>query len=928
MSDTEPASSEPKPGGPEEPAAAPEAVAGPAWPIPPGRALLLVLGWAIAVPFFLLPGPLTIEAPDIYGGFGLHIRIAAALALVGAAVGVARVWLAPRVHEAAPPSRAHAAADLVLAVLLCAGLGVGVVAVSGQVGAWMATRELLGADPIGPSWTPSPLAVVVVAAVTVRAGLDQRAGWALRLLVLGLLFGSVLAWLRVAFDLEVVRSAVPFEWGTIGACAVLCAAWGPIAGARWLPPAAWVTLALLLLGPVGYLAGADLVHGFGPAGQPPLLTWTSLGGLAGALGAGLVALQLSLAARACEPRGPLWLAPWSAAGHLALAALLAVASTDLIDYSTIFAESWAFLLEPVRGALQSRADPRELEPWIEQGWLLALVLGGLLAGTGVAVRRWVGGMLCLWGLLVLGQLADLTDQPAAWSSGRAGLLILPVALSWLWLLRSRWTPLAWAGLVGLMMAGPVLAWYFTANMVVRPLPASLLIGVGVVAGGLLVLPLALGGRSEPVGGDLRVTGLVFLSVAGVMPIYIGVCLGLYPGLSVAMALALAACSTALWLLARRRGKARLLYFFVAAWLFYYGCTAAMTWFKFGPSEEACRSVLAGSRARIVLDRYAEGGLYLDAQPYDVLPVARHGAVLATYKRIDGTAGFIELMEADRPSERSRMETWRGDRESPLWPERMEYDPVHDAVITQLLGTEDYALWDVRVKEPDGDDPRRLRIATKLEIGWEPGNPALDVERRRLVLTYVPNRNSDNPLFETFDLDGLSSTGSFTRYGARLEMSDFAAIDPDTGHWYVPAYYDAVRFVLVEFDDRTGLVRRQRETAFGSIGLAADRGRLYLTSSLAGGLYVFDLADLSIVQVLPAGRFPRDLVLDRQRQRLYVGGYADGVVYAWSTAGEELEPLYQVEVGSLLRGLGLEPETGRVYAASGCGLFEVGEEALR
>jgi hypothetical protein len=256
---------------------------------------------------------------------------------------------------------------------------------------------------------------------------------------------------------------------------------------------------------------------------------------------------------------------------------------------------------------------------------------------------------------------------------------------------------------------------------------------------------------------------------------------------------------------------------------------------------------------------------------------------------------------------------------------MEYDPQRDAVVTQLLGTEDYAIWDVRVKAPDFDDPRRLRAATKVQIDWEPGNPALDLARRRMVLTYVPNRVSDNPLFETFDLDSFSRLASYTRYGSRLEMSDFAAVDPDTGHWYVPAYYDAVRFVLVEFDVKTGLISRQRETAFGSIGLATEAGRLYLTSSLAGGLYVYDLADLSVTQVLPAGRFPRDLVLDRARHRLYVGGYADGIVRAWSTDGPELEPLFEVQVGSLLRGLGLEPETGRVFAASGCGLFEVAAE---
>ena len=894
--------------------------------IGPGRALLIVLAWAVAVPFFLLPGPLTIEAPDIYGGFGLHLQIAAALAMVGVSIGFARVWLTPRRDQAEPASRAWAAVDLALAFLLCGGLGVGVVAASGQAGAWLAGLEVLGGEPAEQPWRPSPLAVVVAASLVIRLGLDRRSGAALRLWTVGLLVGSAFAWIRVASDAGQLESVVPFEWAVIVVCAGLAVGWGPLGQPGRIPAALWILLAAALLALPGAAIAAEGVGRFGPEGDVvPWVDWRVLGAIGGAFSGALVGLQVALAAKGAGSGGARWRAGWDAVGHAGLAVLLFVAAPDLLDYSTIFAETWAFLLEPVWGPLQSRADPRGLEPWIEQGWLLALVLGGVLAGDGVAVRRWLGAMLGLWGLLVLGQVADLVGQPASWSSARAALVIAPLALTWLWLLRSRWTPVAWAGLIGLLAAGPVFAWYVTAAIIVRPISPTVLIVLGMAAAGPWVIPLALGRQPDRLGGDVRAVGLIFLSVAGVMPIYIGVCLGLYPGLTAMMALAATGGAVAIWLVARRKGRARPLIFFVAAWLFYYGCTAAMTWFKLGPSEEACRAALADSRARVLVDRFAEGGLYLDAQPYDILPLARHGVVLASYKRIDGKAGFIELVETERPSERSRLETWREAGEGPLWPERMEYDPARDAVVTQLLGTEDYAIWDVRVKPPDGDDPRRLRAATKLRIGWEPGNPALDVARRRMVLTYVPNRVSDNPLFETFDLDSFSSTGSYTRYGSRLEMSDFAAVDPDTGHWYVPAYYDAVRFVLVEFDVKTGLISRQRETAFGSIGLATEAGRLYLTSSLAGGLYVFDLEDLSVSQVLPAGRFPRDLVLDRERHRLYVGGYADGIVRAWSTAGPELEPLFEVRVGSLLRGLGLEPESGRVFAASGCGLFEVAGE---
>ncbi|MEE2829834.1 MAG: hypothetical protein VX498_11655, partial [Myxococcota bacterium] len=473
--------------------------------------------------------------------------------------------------------------------------------------------------------------------------------------------------------------------------------------------------------------------------------------------------------------------------------------------------------------------------------------------------------------------------------------------------------------------------------------------LGAVVGGWIGSGLLKAKLPEQVGVGFRIVALGLLAVGRILPIHIGIALGLFPGFTLGVVLVLAGGVTAVLLPRSTRWTRGPTAGLVAGWLLFYACFAAVTWYKAGPSAAHCASVIEGSSAPVLLDRFGEGGEYLDVEPYDVLPLADPGAVLVSFKRINRHGGFLEVLQLDDPKQRTRLRTWKksadrtpgarkrlgrseADRNRelqsgdgiPLWPERLEADPRSGLVYAQLLGTEDYAIWEIQVETPAGGGGPAAQVRRKLPIRWEPGNPAIDSARRKLVLSFVPNREADNPLLESIDLRSFQEAGGTPKPGPRLEMADYAAADPATGHYYVPAFYDNARFALAEVDGDSLEILRQRETYFATVGLAADgaRDRLYLTNVLAGGLYVLRQLDFSTRQVLPAGRFPRDLVLDRRRQRLYVGGYGDGIVRAYSLGGEEVRQDYELSVGPLLRGVGLDPQSGRVFAASACGVFEV------
>ena len=877
----------------------------------------MVAAWAIGVPFLLMPGPLTIESPDIYGGFGLHVRLALGLALLGGLVGLTRTSLAPLLL----PEGRRPRLERMITLALVLGIAGALVFGSGQA----AQRLLRVSGRSGASGGLAPLlgglALAGAGLALVRPALDRRSGAPLRLLACG---SWLLAGLTVA-QLLGRSGAAPLLVGAglVLVCAALAAGWGRLAAQPRMSRRVWLLLVAAPPSLAGAMAGASADLVAGSAG--PVLAATISALLGGALGAG-VALQLARPVPDGGATAAPWTLAWSTVTHLLLAGLLAAACFATLDYAQILAESWSFVLEPVQGAVYGSDHPRRIPALAAWAWYLAVVPGGLLASNRPALLRWLGGSALVFCAVV----ADLLLLAGSWRFGPVlAPLGLVLALTWSRVLASPRARTEWGLLLLAMVAGPIAARYLLSSVLPDPPGAAWAVVLGLAVSAVWVPLLLREGRSVGagrrqagvVGPGLRACGVLAVGVLGVMPIYPGVTVGLRPvatGLLAALALTVGAVG---WTMARRAGSRRALWApALAVWFFFYACTGILWAFKAGPDAAACSSVVRDGGARVMLDRFAEGGDYLEVQPYDVLPIPGGDVLLTTFKRIDRRPGFVEAMERVAPGVRGRLETRRKGGGGVLWPERMEYDPARGAVLTQLLGTEDYAIWDVRV---DGSPPR-LRVEGELLIRWEPGNPALDLVRRRLILAYVPNRQADNPLVEVFDLDSMTSLGSFSRPGGRLEMADFAAVHGRDGRYYVPAWYDSVRFVLVELEGAAGRVLRQRETAFPSIGLAVDEAgdRLLLTSSLAGAVQVIDLSDLSTTQVLRTGRFPRDLVLDRQRSRLYVGAYADGVVTAFSLSGPRVEPLHQVSVGPLLRGLGLDPRTGQVYAASGCGVFEV------
>ncbi len=413
--------------------------------------------------------------------------------------------------------------------------------------------------------------------------------------------------------------------------------------------------------------------------------------------------------------------------------------------------------------------------------------------------------------------------------------------------------------------------------------------------------------------------LVLQLLAVLLPIMVGIALGVAPWPTRAVVLVGAA--VALLSPLRRR---------VVLFGVFYGALLIVIGFKTGPGPDTCAGIVADGGARLLLARYGDDEDLRSAEPYDVLPLPGSDEVLASFKRTDRLGGFFELVDLRTPDRHLRLPTPRAGLGggTALWPERLERDPATGRIWAQMIGAAAHAMWELDIARSGQDSS--IAVRRRLPIPWEPGNPGIDAARNRLVLTYVPNRHGDNPLVEAFDLPSLAPVQRTGRTGSGPEMADYIALDPDSGLYYVPVFVDSGRFNLVEIDGQTGAVLRRKETFHPTVGIAADHRamRIYATNVTAGTLDVYDMATLERVQRVPAGVFPRDLVFDRDRGLLYVGGYADGAVWTFDVSRQRVEPLGHVQVGSLLRGVGLDESTGRVFAASACGVFEVPTAATR
>jgi hypothetical protein len=819
---------------------------------------------AAAVPFFVLPALLTVDAPDIHGGHAIHLWQALGLAALGALLGAVRSLE----HIAGPGLRRVAGR------LFALGFSLGVVVAAVRVGTRAANRlaALLGVLPEFPPAgvdASAPLALGALGGLACLEAARRRPGAG----AVVVLVAVVVAAVRLA---SMVAPPVPFllasllcvlgvlrlvdpgwlrspRWVAVGGVVVVVAVVPPMVPALAIGAAA---LALLLRVDGPRRAVAGLRAGVGRIPEE-LLHPGALVAVVVLVPAVVVTLQFVPALGAA-----LW--PAGSAGSYRALPNWAALPTLLV--------AWVTFLRTLRGVGWGRVV--QLPSWVAVGLLAAAAVG---AGAGEDAGDGITAVVLACGVVGGGMTARGVTLPL-----RAGPVVLASLLG--------------ASLV--RIAG--------ASVLPFALPPAVLLLAGAIAG----LGVALRGlppSTRPTSSLDHAASLAVWACAAFLPMYGAVAFGLH------RTWVLGVLASAALVLLLTRVRARWVVFGT-----FYATFAIVTVFKTGPSAEHCADVASSGGADLIYARFGGDEERREVEPYDVLPVPGSSELIVSFKRYQEAGGYLGLIDGGAEVARLWPSEHRPAQSAATWPERLEWDPTRAAAWVQVLAEDGYAMWEVHAGGA-------LTLGRRIPLQWEPGNPGIDVQRGRLVVTFVPNRRSTNPLLGAYKLsDGGLALGTPPAARGLFEMADYVSVDAFSGAYYAPSFFDLARFALVEVDGSTGRTLRRRETFHPTVGVAADgeRGRIYLTNATASTLEVRSTTDLGLLQRLPTGAFPRDVVFDQARGRLYVAGYGDGVVATFDVAAASVTRIADVKLGPLLRGLGLDPATGRVFGASGCGVFEV------
>ncbi len=551
------------------------------------------LRWALLVPFAVLPIPLTIAPPDVYGGFLVHLGWLLALSAAGG--GMALLSFAPPTRWRLPPWQGPILRLLfgaLFAAQLLQVLGPAVADVSVQVTSLREGRAL-SQSVLGPGALTSAAAAVFLARLLVVPASRRAAAVALWGFAGMVALPVAGAWFFGAIGVR------PPQLGYPATLLLLAALW-PRLRARLEGDDRLLVGGLVLEG--GLLLSAAVAVGMT---GPDRLREALVGLLSAATSTPLLILLLFLITRVLRrasalPEGE-GLPPLTVLSSV-VAAVIAFAMTPI---TAAVAPAVVGLLG-LPGAAQSSEPPMTLVV----AWVGVCVSAFHANPGGPALARARSLVATTWLALLAAMAAPTAWGPAVWLLPGAvalGALLLPPRL--------RGPHRAgWVDRLPLMLGGALAGAFLVTTLGRSLLPLRVTSVAYAVGGGLLGIGVGLWAASfdlsERGPGERIVRRL--LSLLGLsLPMFVAIGWVLAP---LPVCVTAAALIAALLLGRLRAWRGPRLRPWVALWLLFYVAYAAVQGFKLPPGPSACAEALEGDVGRVLLDLSAARGEYASAAP--------------------------------------------------------------------------------------------------------------------------------------------------------------------------------------------------------------------------------------------------------------------------------------------------------------------------
>jgi hypothetical protein len=189
------------------------------------------------------------------------------------------------------------------------------------------------------------------------------------------------------------------------------------------------------------------------------------------------------------------------------------------------------------------------------------------------------------------------------------------------------------------------------------------------------------------------------------------------------------------------------------------------------------------------------------------------------------------------------------------------------------------------------------------------------------------------------IDGESKkTQPPIRFGS-LGYADYFALDAEKDRLVVPSLdpmrlFDVYETLNLKNASERKIVRRPVRlmaqlpggrvagVPLPSFGIAADNARnlFYFTCPFLKIVFAADADSFRVVKMMPVGNFPRKLALNRRDGLLLVANYSGGSVDMIDV--REWKIVKRARVGKLVRSVSVDEESGRNFAVTACGVYEL------
>jgi len=347
------------------------------------------------------------------------------------------------------------------------------------------------------------------------------------------------------------------------------------------------------------------------------------------------------------------------------------------------------------------------------------------------------------------------------------------------------------------------------------------------------------------------------------------------------------------------------------WLYLCLSLVFFTVFKWGPRPGSCEKYYDQRGVRAVLTR--EQLRMIEGQerslPYDSVMSGDGRHLIVSLKRTDAEPGALVKVDIQRREVVSILMT--GNRESKRneFPERLAISQQRKEVYALVYSRDHHSVL-VADYSDDG-----LRIKEVIPLPGEPRNVFVDLRNHNLILMLT-----DKPPYRIvlYDMETLQPIRKLSR-SPHSDADQFMAFSND--HKWIYLASMGLTHKLFEIDTDTYETVRRKYFFWPFLGIALDEpgGMIYCSSPLTYEVYKIDRAAFELVEKIPVAGGLSDLDIDPELRQLYNGYYGGTLEITDLDSGELMG---SIKLGHLLRNIYYDRRAKRLFACSGCGVFEI------